>query len=57
MDQFRSLLGDPVPTVPQHNLVIRLESLHRCDHIVRSLVWFESNTMDKARNEVTVQGI
>ena len=30
MDQFRSLLGDPIPIVPQHNLVTRLESLHRC---------------------------
>ena len=30
MDQFRSLLGDPVPTVPQHNRVTRPESLHWC---------------------------
>ena len=30
MDQFRSLLGDLIPTVPQQNLVTRPESLYRC---------------------------
>ena len=30
MDHFCSLLGDPIPTVPQHNLVTRLESLQWC---------------------------
>ena len=27
MDQIRSFVGDPVPTVPQHTLVTRPESL------------------------------
>ena len=30
MDQFRSLLGDPVPTVRQHNVVTCPESLQWC---------------------------
>ena len=56
MDQFCSLLGYPVPTIPKHNLVTRLESLHWCDHIVCNLVWFESTTIDKDKKEVTMQG-
>ena len=56
MDQFHILLGDPVPTVPQHNLVTRPESLYWCNHIVRNLVWFEVTTIDKSRKEVTAQG-
>ena len=27
MDQIHSFVGDPVPTVPEHNLVTHLESL------------------------------
>ena len=56
MDQFRSLLGDLVPTVAQHNLVTRPKSLDWCENIFRSLVWFELTTIDKPRNEVTAQG-
>ena len=36
MDQFRSFLGDPIPTVPQHNLVTRLESLQWCGFDLRA---------------------
>ena len=56
MDQFHSLLGEPVPTVPQHNLVTPPESLEGCSHIVLSLVWLELTTIEKSRNEVSAQG-
>ena len=36
MDYFRSLLGDPVPTVPQHNLVTCPESLRWCGFYLRT---------------------
>ena len=36
MDQFRSLLGDPIPTVPQHNLVTRPKSLQWCGFDLRT---------------------
>ena len=35
MDQFHSLLGDPIPTVHQHNPVTRLESLQWCGYGLR----------------------